>query len=100
MLCIRQVLGIWFLYLLVRVLLVVIRCIRLRIVLMDLLSDSKLGWLQKDIHNNTIWIVGENFVHVAKMTIVRTLIAMSLVRQWCISQLDVKNVFLNGDLQE
>ena len=42
----------------------------------------------------------DNFVHVAKMTIVRTLIAMSLVRQWCISQLDVKNVFLNGDLQE
>ena len=56
LLCIRQV-RIWVLYLLVRVLLVVVGCIRLRLILMDLLSDSKLGWLQKDIHNSTIWIM-------------------------------------------
>ena len=37
---------------------------------------------------------------VVKMTIVRTLIAVASVRQWCISQLDVKNVFLNRDIQE
>ena len=42
----------------------------------------------------------ETFVPIAKMTSVRTLIAIASVRQWCISQLDVKNVFLNGDLQE
>ena len=35
----------------------VVGCIRLRLILMDLLSDSKLGWLQKDIHNGTIWIM-------------------------------------------
>ena len=35
-----------------------------------------------------------------KMTTVHTLIVVSLVRQWCISQFDVKKAFLNGDLQE
>ena len=34
------------------------------------------------------------------MTIVRTLLAVASVRQWCTYHLDVKNVFLNRDRQE
>ena len=37
---------------------------------------------------------------MSKMTTVRTLIAVASIRQWHISQMDVKNAFLNGDLVE
>jgi hypothetical protein len=37
---------------------------------------------------------------VTKMTTIRSLIIVASIRQWYISQLDVKNVLLNRDLQE
>ncbi|GJW58994.1 retrovirus-related pol polyprotein from transposon TNT 1-94 [Tanacetum coccineum] len=42
----------------------------------------------------------ETFAHVAKMTTVRTMIAVASSSQWKISQMDVKNAFLNGDMNE
>jgi hypothetical protein len=40
----------------------------------------------------------ETFAPVAHMTIVRTLIVVVALYSWTISQMDVKNAFLNGDL--
>ena len=42
----------------------------------------------------------ETSAPVAKITTIRTLIIVASIRQWHISQLYVKNAFLNGDLQE
>jgi hypothetical protein len=41
----------------------------------------------------------ETFAPVAHMTTVRTLIAIAVIRSWTISQMDVKNAFLHGDLK-
>ena len=42
----------------------------------------------------------ETFAPVARMTSIRTLIAVASIRGWKLSQMDVKNAFLNGDLHE
>jgi hypothetical protein len=42
----------------------------------------------------------ETFAPVAKITTIHTLVVVASIHQWHISQLDVINAFLNGDLQE
>jgi hypothetical protein len=42
----------------------------------------------------------ETFAPVAKMTTVRTILAIAASQSWPLHQMDVKNVFLHGDLQE
>jgi hypothetical protein len=42
----------------------------------------------------------ETYNPVAKMTTVRATIVMAVVKGWSLHQMDVKNVFLHGDLQE
>jgi len=40
----------------------------------------------------------ETYSPVAKMTTVRAIIAMAAAKGWSLHQMDVKNVFLHGDL--
>jgi hypothetical protein len=42
----------------------------------------------------------ETFAPVARITSVRTLLAIVATRKWRLTQIDVKNAFLNGDLEE
>jgi hypothetical protein len=42
----------------------------------------------------------ETYSAIAKMTIVKTIIAMAITKGWSLHQMDVKNVFLREDLQE
>jgi hypothetical protein len=42
----------------------------------------------------------ETYSLVAKMTIIRIIIAMAATKGWSLHQMDVKNDFLHGDLQE
>ena len=42
----------------------------------------------------------ETFAPVAKMAIVRAVIAVAASRGWIMHQMDVKNAFLHGELQE
>ena len=40
------------------------------------------------------------FTPVSKITTVRTIIAIAASQAWSLHQMDVKNAFLHGDLQE
>ena len=42
----------------------------------------------------------ETFALVARLSFVRTLITISVARKWPLFQMDVKNVFLNGEISE
>ncbi len=42
----------------------------------------------------------ETYSPVAKMTIVKAIIAMAAAKGWSLQQMDVKNDFLHGDLHE
>ncbi|RVW63341.1 Retrovirus-related Pol polyprotein from transposon RE1 [Vitis vinifera] len=43
---------------------------------------------------------GETFAPVAKLNTIRILLSLAVNQDWCLQQLDIKNAFLNGDLEE
>ena len=45
-------------------------------------------------------VYGDTFSPVAKIAFVRLLLSMSAMCSWPLNQLDIKNVFLHGDLAE
>ncbi|RVW17593.1 Retrovirus-related Pol polyprotein from transposon RE1 [Vitis vinifera] len=47
-----------------------------------------------------VLIMGDTFSHVAKIASVRLLLSMAAMCSWPLYQLDIKNVFLHGDLAE
>ncbi|RVW56445.1 Retrovirus-related Pol polyprotein from transposon RE1 [Vitis vinifera] len=42
----------------------------------------------------------ETFAPVAKLNTIRILLSLAVNQHWCLQQLDIKNAFLNGDLEE
>ncbi|RVW65334.1 Retrovirus-related Pol polyprotein from transposon TNT 1-94 [Vitis vinifera] len=42
----------------------------------------------------------ETFAPVAKLNTIRILLSLAVNQDWCLQQLDIKNAFLNGDLEE
>ena len=63
------------------------------------LSATRLVLLQKVSHRSGI-DYEETFASVARISSVRTLLAIAAASKWDLFQMDVKNVFLNGDLSE
>jgi hypothetical protein len=64
---------------------------------MGLLSDTRhVLWFNQEYGID----YEETFAPVARLTSVRSLLAVASVRHWDLFQMDVKNAFLNGDLGE
>lgn len=66
---------------------------------MELMINIKLEWQQRVTHRKkeqTIKII----TLVAKMNVIRMMIALKTKHNWKLNQLDVKSAFLNGEVKE
>lgn len=68
--------------------------------LIGLLSVIRLGWLIFVIDKSRGVDYEETYTPVTKITTVRILLVIITLQGWPLKQMDVKNVFLHGDLRE
>uniref|UniRef100_A0A2N9G3S6 Reverse transcriptase Ty1/copia-type domain-containing protein n=1 Tax=Fagus sylvatica TaxID=28930 RepID=A0A2N9G3S6_FAGSY len=66
--------------------------------LMAILNGIRLVLLPRDMLRNMRIDYEETFASVTRITSIRSLLAIAAVHQWPLSQMDVKNVFLNTDI--
>jgi hypothetical protein len=66
---------------------------------MAALTYIKHDWLRRGMHRNTGWMQ-ETFAPVAKLDTIHILLSLAANQEYPLKQFDVKNVFLNGDLEE
>ena len=99
LLCTKLALRILLFYPLVSLQLVVVGFTQLRLVQMVMLIALRTAWLLKDILRFMVLIM-VTFSLVAKIAFVRLLLSMVAMCSWPLYQLDIKNVFLHGDLAE
>ncbi|GKB90536.1 gag-pol polyprotein, partial [Tanacetum coccineum] len=98
--CIRLTSGTWYLCHHESVLLALVRSTRLKPNLIGSIKRYKTRFVAKGYSHEYGMDYEETFALVAKMITIRTLIAVASSFKWKISQMDVKNAFLNGDLNE
>lgn len=67
---------------------------------MGKLIDTRLSWVAKGFTQTYEINYQETFAQVAKMSSVQVLLSLATTQDWPLHQLDVKNVFLYGDLEE
>ena len=92
--------GIWLIFPLENLLSVVNGFIRSRLGRMALLIATKAHLVDRSFTQEYEIDYEETFALVARLSFVRTLIAISAAFKWPLFQIDVKNSFLNGELSE
>lgn len=93
------ILEVWLIYPPTRNLLGVGGYTRLNTSLLVMLRDLKFDWLLRVIVDKRAW-TGETFSLVAKMVIVRAIVALAASKGWFMQQMNVHNAFLNDDMVE
>jgi hypothetical protein len=64
------------------------------------LIDIRLGWLRKGFKQRYGIDYEDTFSPVVKIATIRIVLSLSVSRGWSLRQLDVKNAFLHGVLEE